>query len=88
MTKNIQYNEKGKKIGEFLLDWREEKNLTQTQLSKETGIKQANLSYWESNKRTPSIENCIILADYYGITLDDLVGRTPPTERHFEKEKK
>jgi transcriptional regulator with XRE-family HTH domain len=44
-------------------------------LAKLTGIKQQNISRWENNKAIPSIENCEILADFYGITIDELIGR-------------
>lgn len=50
-------------------------NLSQNDLAAETGIKQANISRWECNKVIPSIEHCEILADYYGITIDELIGR-------------
>lgn len=50
-------------------------NLSQTQLSKATGISQQNISRWESNKVIPSIEHCEILANFYGITIDELIGR-------------
>jgi DNA-binding XRE family transcriptional regulator len=29
----------------------------------------------------PGLQLCIKLADFYGITLDELAGRTPPTKR-------
>ena len=48
---------------------------SQRELAKATGIKQQNISRWENNLAIPSIENCEILADFYGITLDELVGR-------------
>lgn len=50
-------------------------NLSQEQLSKATGISQQAISFWEQNKRTPNMDDCITLADFYGITLDELVGR-------------
>ncbi|MBQ8283684.1 MAG: helix-turn-helix transcriptional regulator [Clostridia bacterium] len=62
--------------GEALRYQREQHNLTQTALAKETGILQANISYWENNERVPSVENCERLADYYGITIDELIGRS------------
>ncbi len=61
--------------GNQLKYWREQNKLSQTDLAKKTGLTQANISRWEDNKRTPSIENCVTLADFYKITLDDLIGR-------------
>ena len=54
---------------------RELNHLTQNQLAKNTGISQQNISRWEREEKAPSIIFCIKLADYYGITLDELVGR-------------
>lgn len=54
---------------------RESNGYSQRELSKLTGIKQQNISRWENNQAIPSIENCEILADFYGITIDELIGR-------------
>ena len=62
-------------IGESLKIIRKTRNINQEKLSIETGISQSALSLWERNKRTPNIIDCIKLADYYEITLDELVGR-------------
>ena len=48
---------------------------SQMEIAKETGISQKAISFWERNERTPNIIDCIKLADYYGISLDELVGR-------------
>ncbi len=53
---------------------REKVGLSQLELSKLTGISQSSISRWEEGKRTPSIENCVQLADFYGISLDELIG--------------
>lgn len=61
--------------GENFKNFRILNNLSQEQLAKKTGISQQALSCWESNKRTPNMDDCIILANFYGITLDELVNR-------------
>ena len=63
------------KYGEALRCHRELNNLSQMELSKHTGLSQQAISLWEKDLRVPSIANCIVLADFYGITLDELVGR-------------
>ena len=40
-----------------------------------TGLSQAAISRWEDDLRIPNIENCLILAQFYGISLDELIGR-------------
>ncbi|MDE5563156.1 MAG: helix-turn-helix domain-containing protein [Clostridiales bacterium] len=51
------------------------RNKTILQVERDTGINNANLSRWENGKVIPRIDFCVILADYYGITLDELIGR-------------
>ena len=65
--------------GESLKYQRELKKLSQTQLAKATGISQQNISAWENNSYLPNIDFCVQLADYYDISLDELIGR------HFSK---
>ncbi|MBR1974674.1 MAG: helix-turn-helix transcriptional regulator [Clostridia bacterium] len=62
-------------IGESLKYQRETHGLSQSQLAKQTGLKQQMISWWEAGKGLPNIEFCIRLADFYEITLDELVGR-------------
>lgn len=66
------------KFGEALKEQRENAGLSQNSLAKETGISQQNISRWEKEEKTPSIIFCVQLADFYGITLDELVGRDFP----------
>ncbi len=61
--------------GDELKFQRTKRNKTLLQVEQDTGISNANLSRWESGKVMPSIDFCVILADYYGITLDELIGR-------------
>lgn len=48
------------------------------EVEKDIGISAANLSRWEMGKVLPNIDFCVKLADYYGISLDDLIGRDIP----------
>ena len=61
--------------GELLRARREEKRISQVELSKLIGISRQSIIKWESNKAQPSIGFCVKLADLYGISLDELVGR-------------
>lgn len=64
-----------KNYGSTLKEIRLSQNKTLIEVEQATGISNANLSRWESGKVVPSIAFCEQLADYYGITLDELVGR-------------
>lgn len=62
-------------IGEELKYHREKNGFSQSSLATATGISQKKISYYESGKHSIPIEFCITLADFYGISLDELVGR-------------
>ena len=47
--------------------------LSNYQLSKDTGISDSLIGYWRSGKRKPTLDNLIILAKYFNVTLDYLV---------------
>ena len=59
----------------FTKEQRENLGLSIMELSRKTGISHQNLSRWEANQVAPNIYACMKLADFYGITLDELVGR-------------
>ena len=62
-------------FGEQLKIIRKMYNKTLSEIEQTTGISNQNLSRWENDKAIPNIIFCIKLADYYNISLDELVGR-------------
>lgn len=52
-----------------------EQNLSQHQLGRLTNISQASIARWLADIQRPSIDNLIILADYFKCSIDYLVGR-------------
>ncbi len=59
-----------------LRDMREDHNLTQEKLSTILCLTQNTYSTYERGARQPPIELFIKLADYYGTSVDYLLGRT------------
>jgi transcriptional regulator with XRE-family HTH domain len=53
---------------------RKENTKTQTEIAQKTGIPQNTISWIEKGKGIPNIEQCIKLADYYHISVDELIG--------------
>jgi len=51
--------------------------MTQTQVSKATGIPQNTISWIEHDKGIPNVHQCVLLADLFEVTLDELLGRNP-----------
>ena len=61
-------------IGKALKFHRENKKLSQSELSRQCGISQQSLSRWENNENVPNAMDCALLAQYYGISIDYLIG--------------
>lgn len=64
-----------KNYGAEIKSHRENLGISQLELSKKTGISHQNINRWESGKTIPNIDFCVKLADFFGISLDELVGR-------------
>lgn len=64
-----------KKYGKLLKNERKARNLTQIDLAKAIGISQQAISYYENDINEPSISICEKIADFYNITIDELIGR-------------
>jgi len=65
---------------------REDRDLRQSDLAKATGIDQRTISNYETGKSNPDSYALIKLADYFGVSIDYLVGRTK--NNLFDKEEK
>ena len=58
-----------------LLDLREDSDKTQKEIAALLGIDQRVYSNYETGKREIPVRHLIVLADYYGTTIDYIVGR-------------
>ncbi|MDE6105261.1 MAG: helix-turn-helix domain-containing protein [Clostridia bacterium] len=63
-----------KKFAERLKELRIEKELSQAQLAKATGLSHTAIVYWETEQRVPNANAIIILAEFFGVTTDYLLG--------------
>ncbi len=59
---------------------RKSKHMTQIALQMQTGIEQALISKFENGERIPPTETLVILADFYGVSVDYILGRTDKPE--------
>ena len=64
------------RFAERLKELRIEAGLSQEQLSKALNgaITPSAIGLWELQKRTPNLDAVIILAEYFGVTLDYIAG--------------
>lgn len=63
-----------------LKELRKSRNMTQIGLQMKTGIEQALISKFENGERIPPTETLIILADFYNVSIDYILGRTDKPE--------
>ncbi|MFQ7035636.1 MAG: helix-turn-helix domain-containing protein [Candidatus Borkfalkia sp.] len=63
-------------IGKSLKSRREKAGLSQSELSRKTGLNQKSMSRWELEINPPSITDCVTLARFYKISVDELIGYT------------
>jgi len=52
------------------------KNLTQQSLADAIGVSRPSITQFTSGVNLPSIKTLVTLADYFGVSLDYLCGRT------------
>ena len=62
-------------FAEHLLQLRKEKGIKQPDLAKQLGISLRAYQYYESGEREPTLSTLIALADFYDLSLDELVCR-------------
>ncbi len=61
-------------IGENIKQLRRSKGMTQEQLAEILNISNAAVSKWERGDSFPDITMLFPIADYFGISLDELMG--------------
>ena len=63
-----------------------ENGLNPLSLAKKIGVPKSIVYEWRSGEREPSMENLIRLADFFGVSLEYLTGRTDEDTEATEKE--
>ena len=59
-----------------LKELRRAKRITQLKLAMDLNMAQNTISRYESGEREPGISELILIADYFNISIDYLLGRT------------
>ena len=54
-----------------------DRGVTPYRVHKETGVAQSTLSDWKNGKCRPKIEKIRAIADYFGVSVDYLLGNEP-----------
>lgn len=61
------------KFHEKLISLRKAEGLSQEELGAELGVSRQTVSKWESGQSYPDFQRLVLLSDYFGLTLDELV---------------
>lgn len=60
-------------FNEKLITLRKSKGLSQEELGAELKVSRQTISKWESCQSYPDFQRLVLLSDYFGLTLDELV---------------
>ena len=63
------------KLAENLKHFRKKSGISQEELAEICQVSRQAIAKWENEESIPTLENLVFLADYYKISLDELVGR-------------
>lgn len=72
----VTLSEVGKVCGDKIKELRKRRRITQSDLAKIVNVTQDSISLWEMNKRVPDTQYVILLADYFNVSTDFLLGRS------------
>ncbi len=61
-------------FSENFYNLRKNANISQKELADQLGVAQASINYWEKGQRTPSIDMVALIAAYFDVSIDYLMG--------------
>lgn len=75
------------KIGAFLKKLRKEKNLTQEQLAEQLNVSGRTVSRWETGINMPDISILVNLAEFYNVSIPEIIDGERKSEKMNEEVK-
>ncbi len=70
-----------------LLQYRKQAGYSQEELAEKIGVSRQAVSKWERSEASPDTDNLVVLAELYGVSLDEMLGlKTAKEESHEEPE--
>lgn len=82
----VIYVNNSNNTGEFLKSLRITKGLTQMELAEYLNVSNKTVSKWENSVGIPEISTLVILADFYDVSVDDILRGTKRISKNPEKE--
>ena len=71
------------KIAEKLTELRAHKGVTQDEVAQALSISNKTVSKWENGASMPDLPMLVMLAEYYGVTTDALLGLSEPKKKNY-----
>ena len=75
------------RVGSFLKELRKEKNLTQEQLAEQLNVSGRTVSRWETGSNMPDISILVDLAEFYNVSIHEIIDGERKSERMNEEVK-
>ena len=75
------------KIGSFLKQLRKEKGITQEQLAEALNVSNRTVSRWETGNNMPDISILVDIADYYNISIPEIIAGERKSETMKKEER-
>ena len=72
-------------LGQRLKDLRKQKKVGQKEVAELLGVSLRSYQFYESGEYDPSLPNLVVLADYFQVSTDYLLGRSD--EPGYEKDR-
>lgn len=73
------------KTGRFLKELRRENGMTQEQLGERIGVTNKTVSRWETGNYMPPVDCLVMMADIYGVSINEIVAGERVTKEDFEQ---
>lgn len=73
-----EHHEQHRTFAETLAALRTDRGLSQDALAKDLEISKNSIYYYENDKRVPDIDTAVRIAQYFGVTVDYLLGYNKP----------
>ncbi len=73
------------KTGRFLKELRRESGMTQEQLGERIGVTNKTVSRWETGNYMPPVDCLVMMADIYGVSINEIVAGERVTKEDFEQ---
>lgn len=75
------------RVGSFLKELRKEKNLTQEQLAEQLNVSGRTVSRWETGSNMPDISILVDLAEFYNVSIPEIIDGERKSETMNEEVK-